>query len=484
MPVGVDDIGLFEHGLGRQHDVGLARGVGEELVDHDPEVESPEGLEDGARLRVLGHRVAALDPRHPERRIALLQHRGPEPGRRHRHPDGVLVVGRWVEGEGILDRVEDVALQVGVDPPGSGFAEVAGERQERDEGAHGLAGVGVALHPVARADGQRGHRADHFGQPFDHLRRDIGDLGHPLGRVASHHLRKLGETVNVGVDERPVDRRPFDQEMGDAEGERAVGTGTDLHQQLRAFRRLRPPRIDDDHPRPALHGLLDESHLVDVGLGRILAPEDDEAGVDEVPGGIVLVVPEGEPCRLEPGRPAEIAIGRGAASEQPPEVCRQPVHQTLGAAGLVEEDAARTVGVACLREFGGDPVEGHFPGNAFEAAVRGSLEGVEQPLWVGDPFDIGQPFEAHTFGRRGVAGVGLDRPQPPVLDRDPHTTRGVAVAGARRREHVSHVDCLDWAFQILGWARDAPSPASGQWSEDADLAHTSLPPAGCWDRRW
>ena len=62
MPVRADHVRLLEEVLGRQDDVRLARGVGEELLDHDAEVEPAEGVADEVRLGVLRDGVAALDP--------------------------------------------------------------------------------------------------------------------------------------------------------------------------------------------------------------------------------------------------------------------------------------------------------------------------------------------------------------------------------------------------------------------------------------
>ena len=72
VPVGVDDIGLLEQGLGRQDDVSLPRGVGEKLIDHYPEVQRPERLEHPVGVRILGHWVATLDPGHLDGWVLLL----------------------------------------------------------------------------------------------------------------------------------------------------------------------------------------------------------------------------------------------------------------------------------------------------------------------------------------------------------------------------------------------------------------------------
>ena len=438
VPVGVDDIGLLEHRFRRQYDVGLARGVGQKLVDHHPEVEGAEGFEHLRGVRILGDRVAALDPSDLQRGIPLRQHLGSEPGGRHRDPDRIVIGLGRIEGQRILVRAEDMALEVGIDPTGARFAEVAGEGEEGDQRAHGLRRVGVALHPEAGANTQRSDRSDELDQPVDDLDRDVGDLGDAVRGVLRSHGRVLVEAVNVVANEDIVEGRPRDQEVGDAESEGAVGPGADLDQQLRAFGRLRAPRIDDHHPRPALDRLLDESHLVDVGLGRVLAPEDDQPRVDEVPRRVVAVVAQGQPSRLEPRRPAQIAIGRGAAAEEAPEPRRYLVHQPLGGAGGVEEDAACAVILTGRGQLRRDSVECGLPGDPLEASGEGALQGVEQSVLRIHPFDVGQPLEARSLGGGQVAGVGLDRAQPAVLDRNPHSAGAETVSRTGSGENLAH----------------------------------------------
>ena len=115
VPVGADDVRLLEHRLGRQHDVRLAGRIGQKLVDDHTEVEPAQGLQDPVCLWVLGHRIAALDPGHPQRRIFRRQHVPAEARGRDRHP-GDAEARR-------IGRVRDIEERVGL--PGSQLAVLA-----------------------------------------------------------------------------------------------------------------------------------------------------------------------------------------------------------------------------------------------------------------------------------------------------------------------------------------------------------------------
>ncbi len=201
-----------------------------------------------------------------------------------------------------------------------------------------------------------------------------------------------------------------------------VGARTDLDQQLGAFRRLGSPRVDDHDPSAPVHRLLDETHLVDVGFGGVLAPEDDEAGVGEVPGTAVSVVAEGQ-AAWPRAPPASRDRRRWSCS-------RRRAARNRSRAGssapwcrcLVEEDAAGSDLLANRGEFGGDPVEGCVPRDPFEAATRGALEGVEEPVGVVDPLDVGQPLETDTLGVAALPGwASIEQRRPSsTVTRIPH----------------------------------------------------------------
>ena len=82
--------------------------------------------------------------------------------------------------------------------------------------------------------------------------------------------------------------------------------------------RLGSPAIDHDYLGAAIRCLLNKAYLMDVGLGRVLSPEDDEKGVYQVPGRVVLVVAEGQTRRHQTGRSKD-RQGRRATAEKLPE---------------------------------------------------------------------------------------------------------------------------------------------------------------------
>ena len=91
--------------------------------------------------------------------------------------------------------------------------------------------------------------------------------------------------------------------------------GTRPEVKVGGVRRVRASGVDDGHPRAALPGLGDQPHLVDVGLGRVVAPDEEESALDREPRMVVPVGAIGQPGGLEPGGPAEVPVGEGAASE-------------------------------------------------------------------------------------------------------------------------------------------------------------------------
>ncbi len=74
---------------------------------------------------------------------------------------------------------------------------------------------------------------------------------------------------------------------------------------------------------------------MNVGFRGVLAPENDQAGVFDIPRCVVFVLTESEARGLEPGRPAEIAVGRRAPAVEPPERHADAVEQAFGPAARV-----------------------------------------------------------------------------------------------------------------------------------------------------
>ena len=199
------------------------------------------------------------------------------------------------------------------------------------------------------------------------LDRHAGNLRRAFRRVSVGQFSEALEALHVPPDELGVDLPVANQDPGHRQRDRAVGARSGLDQKLRAFGRLRAARVDDDQPAAGLERLVDEDHLVHVRLGRVLAPQHDQLGLGHVPRGAVLVLTQRQPGGLETRGPAKVAVGRGAASVESPELHPRGVEQTLGAAGGVVQNALRTVGLTKPQQFGGDAVDGAVPVDLLEA---------------------------------------------------------------------------------------------------------------------
>ena len=197
-----------------------------------------------------------------------------------------------------------------------------------------------------------------FGQTSDGLDGNVGDLGGFLGREVSDAFFELVESEDMFVDERAVDVFRFDEKVSYGESQRTVGPRAWLNEKMGTFRGLCASRIDDDELGSVFERLVDEDGLMDVGLGGVLSPHDDELRIGEVPGRGMLVVAESQSSRLEAGRPAQVAVGRRVAAEETPEAVRDAVQNALGAASFIEKDALWAV-------------LGSVVGRAFRQSYRG-----------------------------------------------------------------------------------------------------------------
>ena len=359
----------------------------------------------------------------------------PEAGGGDGHADHAVRRGRRIACQRIADLVEDVALQVGVHPPGARTADVPGERQQGEDRADGLSRVRVPLHAVAGGDGHRPDGARQAGQFQDPVGGDIRDVRRPLGGALEGQRRELLEPGHAVPDERFVHRSRPDDLAAQSEGQRPVASGPRTEPQIGRLGALGATGIDHHQAPAGLSSLLDERHLVDIGLGGVLAPHDDQARPGDVPGHAVAIVSQRETSRLESGRPAQVPVRGRTASVQTPERQSGPVQQTLGAAAGVVKKALRSVRLPDARQLVGDLIQGVVPSDRLEAARGGSAERSEEPVGRPDPLHVAEALQAHAFGRGPVSGVGLDAPDRSVFHVHAHAARAVAVPGTCRRVH-------------------------------------------------
>ena len=234
---------------------------------------------------------------------------------------------------------------------------------------------------------------EELGEPLDLRLGHARDLRRPRRRPVTHAVAEGLEAVHVVAHEGPVDEAALDQRGARprARWRRRCPAAAAGCSAARSAVSVRRGSIDHDLRAP-VHGLLDEGHLVHVRLGRVLAPEDDEAGVREVPGRVRLVGPQGEARGLEAGGPAEVAVGGRAAAEEPPEGRGDAVQQPLRPAGRVEEDGLRLVPERPQPR--GDEIERVVPGDALEGPARRASQGVKDPVLRVDALDVAEALQA------------------------------------------------------------------------------------------
>ena len=274
-------------------------------------------------LRVLGHRIAALDPGHAQRRIRVAEHVPAEPGGGDRDAHdavGTRRADRRRAGPAPRRRRGSAGWRRPSRRPGWPMLPVIASSASMR--AHGLAAVGVALHAEAGADRDRrgSRRAPRPGARSEST-GNVGDLRGPLGRARRARMAANSSKPSTwSVDERLVDAVRRDQQRAPrpAPGRRRSRAAAGS-----AARRARRSRCGADRSPPARaprSSACSTKAIWWMLVSAAFLPHSTiSVRVGEVPRRVVLVVAQGQARGLEPGRPAEIAVGRGAAAEQPPE---------------------------------------------------------------------------------------------------------------------------------------------------------------------
>nr|WP_259312410.1 hypothetical protein [Capillimicrobium parvum] len=138
--------------------------------------------------------------------------------------------------------------------------EVAGDGDEAGEGASRLHRDAARLaQAVAAVDERRPVVRQHVGGRTDDLGRQLGDRRDPIHRVFGRTGHEVVEPDGLAIDERPVVHALVDDDVDEAEGERAIRTGTDLQEHVRLVGLTGTDRIDHDELRalscPTVFGL-------------------------------------------------------------------------------------------------------------------------------------------------------------------------------------------------------------------------------------
>ena len=160
----------------------------------------------------------------------------------------------------------------------AGHVEVAGEADEREHGARVLHAVGVVDHR-GRAEHERrrlGRRVEPRGRA-DLLRRDAGDALDALRVELPHVGAVLGEPLGVRGDEPGVVQALLEDDVRDAERQRAVGARPQLQVQVGPGGELRAPRVDDDQLDATVERVHEVAGGRRVGVEGVGAPDEQRS---------------------------------------------------------------------------------------------------------------------------------------------------------------------------------------------------------------
>ena len=181
--VGTVEVLGLQIGRRRQHDVGVARGHGQEgVVHHREQVLAGEPAAGLARVRVGDGGIVAGDEEAADRRVRHLQQRlaeaqvvdEPRGGGPRRLADGVVV--EVARGRSQQQRAA------------AGAAVGARDARQQRHRAQRLSAVGEPRHALAEADEGGLGAPVHGGEALDVGHAEPGDLGHACRREARQHL--------------------------------------------------------------------------------------------------------------------------------------------------------------------------------------------------------------------------------------------------------------------------------------------------------
>ena len=225
----------------------------------------------------------------------------------------------------------------------------------------------------------------------------------------------------------------FQEQVGEAQGERAVAAGPDAQPHIRLDREACAARIDDDELGAARLRFGDPAGIGEPGGARVVPPEDDATGVLEIRHRRVDA--EGERVDVIPVEVADLrAVGRVGAAVGVAQAF-DPGVRVLNAGARRRGDGERH---ALRPVLGCEPLE--MPGGFVERLVpadplplarrvltRHAAQGVQQAVLVIDQLRRRPPLAAERLAR-GMRGVGLDRDEAAVL----HHGDAAADGGAER----------------------------------------------------
>ncbi len=449
---GVQIVMFEEHGR-RQDDIGIGRGVGQELLVHDRE--QILAREAGTHLAELGRdaqRVGVLDEhgldRRPVAQIARIagQHRADARLVEHAH--------RRVTSIEALDQrlVEVIDVAVAPQRAAAAMAPFAADHRQAGDRMHGDRTIQMPGEAIAAADERPFGPAIERGELLDLIDAEPGDLGRP-GRAARRQMgfqcrRIIGKGRHIG----PIGMAVAKQHMHERAGQSGIGARLEREVQVRRRRRAGAIGIDHDQPGAArFAGGLHMGHDMNMGRHRIAAPDDQQIGRahGQRIGAAAIAVP-GAPAGHGQGR-AERGVHAAVALDVAQAVDAVALHMAHGAGIVIRPDAFAAKAPFGVEERLGDALQRLVPADRLElsgalraAAQQGPAEARGMVVALGVAGDLGADHAggigvggaaAHLAQMRAVALLDLERTRARTIMR---ADAGRPSGSGRARAEVVH----------------------------------------------
>ena len=263
-------------------------------------------------------------------------------------------------------------------------------------------------------------------------RREIA-FGQHAAVVGTHKHR----TVAPGADKLAVVPAPLDHQIGDAEGESAVGAWPHPQPEVRLVAETDMPRIDHDQPHAALQRLDHGGGVREARETWVVAPQDQAAGIGDVRHAAARTGGDARDAIGVAGRAGTSPtayvqtadhVRRAERVHQAPDIRRRIADRGGGRRGQAEADGLRPLLRGNPLHRRGGQVQRLIPGDALPARIGVAFrtrapERVSQSLLVVDELGRGatlgteclagwmrgirlQPDEAAIFDHRDRAASG------------------------------------------------------------------------------
>ena len=397
---------LDEHGR-RQNDVGHAGRIGHDLlVDDGEKVFAGKPAPHHVLVGRHHHRIGVLDEQRRHGRTA--EQRFGFAGQHRADARLVEPPGGRVAQVQPFDQSLVPAEHAGIRMQGAAalVSPAAQDHRDRTHRMQRHRSVARPCKTVADAEERFRALAEQPGQGFDIGGRHAADRRCPFGRTALQMGLEAGRIVRIAGHVVAVGQPIPEQHVHDGAGERAIRAGPHQDRDIGLTHGRVVVDVDrHDRRSPALPGSHRVGHHIDLGHGRVGAPEHDAVGVRHL-ARIGAAQPAVTGQVAGPGqRRADRRILVGIALGVPQAVDAVAHHEAHRAGVVIGPDSFRPETPFRLHKALGDAVEGFFDRNRRElprSLGAGPHQGLGQPVRIVDAFGIARDLGADHPGRVAV----------------------------------------------------------------------------------